>query len=229
MKVTINLVDLLKAVLVGLLAFIFVSFWGLEPINAFGCSVSLALFLLLNNYLIERRIDDLVNYTTRLIKTVPTPQVESLKQSRQLDSNLVAWNDTQSDKFLHPYQKDIDRVNREVPMGRASRYPLFGQTLAITFDDIVKQNMTVGRFVANNDGTLYPHFAETSLEIKEFASIFGSTLGGKVENYYYNLTTGQEFILLTFPDKASDPKAQYLLLRLPKDANALPFKYERTH
>lgn len=133
-----------------------------------------------------------------------------------LKSHIVCWNDTAPDgSLLHPFQKEIDKcvIGNGSVAGR-QRYPGLGQTLYMTANDIGEQGLVVGTFEQDPaDGLLYPVFPS-----KEEVS----DLVGTVENYFFDLQKGDEFIMLVYLSDIT----KYCLLKLPADTNKKPFKYE---
>jgi len=248
MKVTIDTTAVAQILVVGAYGYILAHFWSLPLYPALGLTTALVGIAVLNCLVLRKTADYIISLAAQVLSdqlqadVAEDPRQPHVQRSEQeervqqelekqsattstIRSSIVAWNQVQGNKFLHPRQMDIDEANKEMKYGVYGRYPLAGEKLALTFDEIVSSRMTVGRFVANSDATLYPVFAETSLGQKEFIKIFGKDICAKVDNYYYDTTNGNEFILLVFKD--ADPRTQYLLLRLPKDSKAKPFRYER--
>lgn len=215
---------------------------GLPIYHAIGSIIALCLYSLLSAFLSHRQLSTIIDamaheYANHLKELTDQfgellfksgNQVEKNSvggQVRTLKPDIVMWNDAKGNTFLHPFQTEITECNKKNIPGERRRYPVLGQTLYITFPEITGNKMSVGRFAAGEDGLLYPVFAEVRPDRLEYIELFGAELAGTVESYYYHSKTKEEFFMLKF-HKETDPKKQYILIRLPADRSIKPFKYE---
>jgi hypothetical protein len=230
-KVTIDIYTVVQIVLTALIAFIIASALKLPLYHGIAVIVAVCSLLLIDGYCRAKSTENLINnFITAMqgLQAPPPPQRQARTKGPILRSTIVAVDDTtNAGTFLHPRRNDIIEDNKEEgSTGTIKRYPLLNQQLYMSFEELIGSNMTLGRFVADSDGTIFPYFAETGLELSSYMKLFGDGIyGGSVQNYYYNLETNEEFISLTF-DEREDHRKQNLLIRLPKNPKAKPFRSE---
>lgn len=151
------------------------------------------------------------------------------KTYKVLKPNIISWEDVKNNTYLHPYRKEIVESNNDTDYrGSRRRYPLIGQTIYMTYNKLFEEGMSLGRWALSaDDGLFYPVWAELMPERTEYVRLYGHNISGRVDNYYFNTTTKEEFILLSMPEEV-DFRKTYVLLRLPLDRSSKPFRYERT-